>query len=107
MIKGKALLVITRLVDASYGEKHWEVHPYIQSCSNNSYQHLDAVTECFDLMEWDLTPLPKQAHKLNVGDTLRVSVVYEMRYPGRGFEEDGPELNLNKVRVRRVQRRKA
>ncbi len=108
MVKGKALLVITRLEDASWGggEKHWEVRYFIQSCNQAHYQHRDAVNECFDLMEWDLIPLPNQANKLNVGDTLRAAVVYEMHYPSYENREDGDELYLTKVRVRRIQRAK-
>lgn len=106
MIKGKALLVITRLADASWGEKHWEVHAYVQSCSSVRYEDHDCLMETFGLMEWDLIPLPAIAHKINVGETARVSVIYEMHYPSRGNEEDGPDLYLNKERVRRVQRPK-
>lgn len=106
MIKGKVFLGITRLADTQCGDKHWDVHASIQSCSNHDYWHHEALMECFGLMEWDLIPLPAVAHKLRVGDTARVSAVYEMHYPSYDNAEDGPELELTKERVRRVQRRK-
>lgn len=106
MVTGKALLVITRLADASWGEKHWDVHAFVQSCSSKHYADYDSLYETFALMEWDLIPLPSVAHRINVGDTARVAVVYEMHYPSRGNEDDGPDLYLNKVRTRRIQRAK-
>lgn len=104
MIKGKALLVITRLEDAHWGEKHWDVHAYVQTCSSTHYADHDCLVETIGLMEWELVPIPAIAHKIDVGDTARVSVVYEMHYPSRSNAEDGPDLYLNKERVRRIQR---
>lgn len=105
MLKGKALLVISRLEDAS-GGYHFDVHTFIQSCSSQSWDAHDCVQEEFNHMEYDVTPLPNQAYKLNVGDTLRVSVVYEIDFPSYENREDGADLYLTKVRVRRIQRTK-
>lgn len=102
MIKGKALVVITRLADQHNGGFHFDVYPFIQSCSG---EH-DQVYEEFSFMEYDVVPLPNQAYKLNVGDTLRVSVVYEIHFPSYENRGDGCEMYLDKVRVRRVQRAK-
>lgn len=103
MIKGKALVVITRLADQRNGGFHFDVHPFIQSCNHPEH---DQVYEEFSFMEYDVVPAPNQAYKLNVGDTLRVSVVYEIHCPSYENREDGCEMYLNKVRVRRVQRAK-
>lgn len=102
MIKGKALVVFTRLADQWNGGYHFDVYPFIQSCND---EH-DQVYEEFSFMEYDVVPAPSQAYKLNVGDTLRVSVVYEIHCPSYENREDGCEMYLNKIRVRRIQRAK-
>lgn len=104
MLKGKALLTITRLENSN--GYHFYVNASLQSCSSQNPDSHDAIMQEFDLMEWDLHPLPNQAYKLNVGDTLRASVVYEMHFPSYENREDGGELYLTKVRVRRIQRAK-
>ncbi len=108
MLKGKALLVITRMEDVhlSDGGLHFDVSVFIQSCSSRNPEARDAVMQEFDLMEWELQPLPNQAYKLDVEDTLRASVVYEIHFPSYENREDGSELYLNKVRIRRIQRYK-
>lgn len=100
-IKGKALLVINRLAD-SHGEKHWDVHPFIQTCSGN-WEFRNWAYEEFQLMEWDLQPLPGRAHRMQVGETIRVAVAFEIFPPSRDYSDDGSTLVLNKVRTLRHQ----
>ena len=75
-IKGKALLVITRL-DSELVP--FDVYPFIQSCNGNSVAG-EIITEYFNLLDTGTLSLPDAAYKLNVGETVRVSVVFQFDF---------------------------
>lgn len=99
-IKGKALLVITRLSD--HGESnHFEVSAYIQSCSGG-WMQWDCAQEDFQHLEYDVLPLPNAAYKLAPGHTVRVAVTFcfsHYTYDGEG----DVDLDYFKQRVLRHQ----
>lgn len=101
MIKGKALLIIEKL-DSKYAP--FDVKAYVQSCSCPEYD----MREDFSLMETDTFPLPKAAYKLNEGDRLWVSVVYQLVWYTDYWGETDAKMYLLKERVlkRRIARRK-
>lgn len=97
MIKGKALLVTERT-----SEKHWDVCAFIQSCSGTE-DHLMAAEENFQLLEYDCLPLPNCAHKLAIGEVVRVHVVFEFSFSTDYFGEHDVDLEYSKQRVLRRQ----
>lgn len=92
MIKGKALLVIERL-----DSKHvpFYVTAYIQSCSHPEYD----PREDFSCLETDTLPCPDAAYKLNAGDRIWVSVVYQLEWHTDYWGESDAELYYLKQRV--------
>ena len=98
-IKGKALLVITRL-DSEYVP--FEVNAYIQSC-NGGEIHEDSALETFQLLETDTLPLPNAAYKLSVGQTVRVYVVYQIDFSEDYFGESDVDMWYHKEKVLRKQ----
>jgi hypothetical protein len=103
--KGKALLVITRREDTTFGGFRWDVTAFIQSCDGDRYARA-WVEEEFGNVEWDSHPAPPQAYKMEVGETLRVSVVYFCNYWTDYWGEGDSSLEYEKVRVLRRQRPK-
>ena len=97
MIKGKALLVIERI-----SKDHWYVCPFIQSC-NGGEDHRMAAEENFQLLEYDCPPLPNCAHKLAIGEVVRVHVVFEFNFTTDYFGEHDVDLEYAKQRVLRRQ----
>jgi hypothetical protein len=74
MIKGKALLIIEKL------DSEWvpfDVQVYVQSSSSEDKWCNDQDWEC---LSTDTLPVPDIAYKLNVGDKVWVSVVYQFNY---------------------------
>lgn len=100
-IEGKALVVITRLGD-SHGSKHWDITPFIQTCSG-PYWHFDVAYEEFQLMNWGHQSMPSRARKMGVGETIRVALNFQIILPNSDYSDDGCELFLTKVRTRRHQ----
>lgn len=99
-IKGKALLVITRLHDGGE-DPRYEVHPFIQSCSGD-WGHRDCANEEFQHLQYDVLPLPSAAYRLAPGETVRVVVTFEFDYR-RYHDEWDVDLEYRKQRVRRWQ----
>tara|TARA_B100000929_G_C15441925_1_gene398288 strand:- start:336 stop:725 length:390 start_codon:yes stop_codon:yes gene_type:complete len=98
-IKGKALLVITKL-DSKYVP--FEVNAYIQSCNGDEICE-DSALETFQLLETDTLPLPNAAYKLSVGQTVRVSVVYQIEFSQDYFGESDVDMWYHKEKVLRKQ----
>jgi hypothetical protein len=101
-IRGKALLVIERDADRC-GEKRWIVLPYIQSCSGGGDAR-DCVEDDFQHLEYDTLPLPPQAYKLAVGETIRVSVTYEFTHHQSCEGDWDVDLDYGTIRVLRRQK---
>lgn len=101
-IKGKALLVITRLHEADR-QPRYDVHAFIQSCSG-SWEHRDAAQEEFQHLHYDVLPLPAPAYRLVPGETLRVHVVFEFSYSQDYYGEADVDLDYHKTRVLRRQK---
>lgn len=99
MIKGKALLVITKL-DSKYVP--FDVQVYIQSCNGNE-MHSDIAYENFMLLETNTLPLPNIAYQLEIGETARVSVVYEFVFTCDYFGEHDVDIMYHKERTLRIQ----
>lgn len=102
MIKGKALLVITRLHEDGDRPKY-DAHAFIQKCVGR-WENRDAAQEEFQHLEYDVLPLPGPAYKLIPGETIRVHVVFEFSYSKDYFGEVDVDLDYRKVRVLRRQR---
>jgi hypothetical protein len=103
-VKGKALLVMTRLDDA-FGHFRWDINAFIQSHNGNEYAP-DFLNDEFSFVEWDVHPAPDPAYKMEVGETLRLSVVYEASYWTDYWGEGSSELIYHKARVLRRQKPK-
>lgn len=97
--KGKALLVIT-----ATGSKWvpFDTHAFIQACSG-SLDHRDCAQEDFSLLDTASLPLPKAAHKLKEGETVRVNIVFEFEHTTDYWGESDIDLNYLKERVLRKQ----
>lgn len=102
MIKGKALLVLTRLNEDD-ADPRYEVTAFIQSCSGDEDSR-DCAIEEFTHLEYDIHPVPGQARRLTPGETIRLSVVFEINYSRDYWGEWDSWLEFHKVRVRRRQK---
>lgn len=102
-IKGKALLVITRL-HADGETPHYEVHAFVQSDSGFGSDPRDVVQEEFQNTEWDVHPLPDRAYKLEQGDTLREAVTYYISWFKDYFGEVDSTLEYLKQKRMRLQK---
>lgn len=100
MIKGKALLVITRR-ESDWGNS-FDVGAYIQKCAGH-WERRDVAEENFQHLEYDVLPLPPQAYKLAVGETIRVHVVFVFSFHTSYEGECDVDLHYDKVRVLRRQ----
>lgn len=99
-LKGKALLVITRVSDSMF-----DVHGFIQSCSTTSPEGVDAVQDEFQHMRYEIHPLPVDSRKIGLGETWRIAVTYECGWHHDEFlGEWDSELYFDKVRVLRRQK---
>jgi hypothetical protein len=97
---GKALLVITRNEDVS--GYHWDITPYIQSI--NTDDPGGEVNEAFYfIMSHDYHPAPAAAYRMDVGDTIRVAVTFELHFSRDYWGECDSDLYLTKERVLRKQ----
>jgi len=102
MIKGKALLVLTRLHEHDE-DPRYEVSSFIQSCSGDC-DHRDAVNEEFQHLAYDVIPVPNQARRLQPGETMRIAVVYAISYYRYDDGEVDSDLEYSKARVLRHQK---
>lgn len=100
MIKGKALLVITRR-ESDHGNS-FDVGAYIQKCGGH-WERRDVAQDNFQHLEYDVLPLPPQAYKLAVGETIRVHVVFVFTFHTYDDGECDVDLEYEKVRVLRRQ----
>ena len=93
MVKGKALLIIEKL-----DSKHvpFDVTVYEQS---TSAEYKGCCSEDWDCLETDTLPLPDCAYKLEVGDKVWVSVVYQFNWHQDYWGEWDVELNYHKQRI--------
>lgn len=99
-IKGKALLVITRVSDSMF-----DVHGFIQSCSSRHPDGADAVQDEFQHMRFEIHPLPVDSRKIGLGETWRIAVTYECSWHHDDFTgEYDSGLYFDKVRVLRRQK---
>lgn len=103
-MKGKALLVITRL-ESDTGFR-FDIHPFIQSCSSNSDDYYGELMEVFSCVEYDVLPAPPQAYKIEIGETIRVAVTYYISYTQDYFGEWNCDLEFLKTRILRKQKPK-
>lgn len=107
--QGKALLVITRTHekdDASWQERSWDVNAFIQKCEGD-WAARDWAYQCLnELLDYEALPVPRATKHLKFGDTLRVYVVFRIRYRkgSWGYDDDDVELEYLKERVRKIQR---
>ena len=102
MIKGKALLVITRLHEDGE-DPRFEVSPFIQACSGD-WENRDAANDEFQHLTYDVLPVPNQARRIRPGETIRLSVVFEFHYYRYDDGECDVDLEYSKVQTRRIQR---
>lgn len=102
MIKGKALLVITRLHEDGESARY-DTHAFIQSCSGG-WEHRDAANEEFQHLAYDVLPVPNQARRIRPGETIRLSVVFEFTYHQYSDGECDVDLEYSKVQTRRIQK---
>lgn len=105
-IKGKALLVITRLHDDGQ-DPDYEVTSFIQR-AGGLYEDEDELRLAFDGLRNEEHPLPARAYRLSPGETLRVAVTvkytmvwYETYEGDYDFRAD---LEYLKQKILRVQR---
>lgn len=100
-IKGKALMVITRLHDKG-GDPRFDTHTFIQSCSGD-WATRDWVQEEFSMCDTDTNPVPIQAYRIEPGDTIRIAVRFDIRCGQFSDGEGWSELDYTKAVVRRHQ----
>jgi hypothetical protein len=103
-VKGKALLVITRREDCFEGFC-WDISCFIQSCSGNEDAR-DWVKDEFGCVEYDTHPAPSPAYQMEIGETIRVSVVYVLDHWTDYWGEGSSRLEYTKWRVLRRQKPK-
>ena len=65
--------------------------------------HEVSALETFQLLETDTLPLPNATYKLSVGQTVRVSVVYQIDFSQDYYGESDVELWYHKEKVLRKQ----
>lgn len=101
-ISGKALMVMTRL-ESNPGEHRWHSEVYIQACSGG-WEHRDCAREDFWNVDFDTLPAPGPAYKMEVGETIRISVNFRFIYHHFSSGEVDSDLEYSKVRVLRRQK---
>ena len=101
-IYGKALMVMTRL-DTGPGKHCWHSEVYIQSCSG-SLLHRDSAREELWNVDYDILPAPGPAYKMEIGETIRLSVNFLLTYHRYFDGEVDVDLEYPKVRVLRRQK---
>lgn len=99
VVRGKVLLVIAKQ-DSKYVPFH--ITAFMQSCSDPD--GADYMGEEFGMLETESgCVLPPCCHRLQVGECIRASAVYEQRYWQYPDGEGNGELHLDKFRVLRRQ----
>ena len=103
---GKVLLVIER--EGNFGSRpSFLIHPFIQTCSMTGTGELEIARGSAqeDLACLDYAGgVPKQCHRMAIGDCMRLSCTYLIEYSHDYWGEYDFEVGLTKVRLLRHQR---
>lgn len=101
-VRGKALIVLTKLADY-HGYSSFSVSAYVQSAVGGEGAH-ECAEEDLQLLGYEALPLPVASWRMQIGETMRISVVYCLKYSRDYFGETSTDLEYDKVRVLRHQK---
>lgn len=99
---GKALLIFHKN-DCKYVP--YDVRAYVQSCSSDKPGARCMVAEDFELCATATWPLPPGTSRMQVGDRVWISVVYEITYL-QDWEGDW-DVDIEYVKARTLKRKRA